>query len=341
MCGIAGFSRVDGTSSIPDGRAFGVDLAHAIRDRGFDAVGFGWFNHAGEAWYWKQQGDPFTVAADAPLPLGLKTLIAHTRWATQGSPKNNANNHPVIAPGIVLVHNGGVWNDDDIFDVLQVERKAEVDSEALAALLSAGPEAFGVDHPAELLSLIEGSAAVAWLDNGSPDVLHLARVSERPLAIGRTRRGDLVFGSTPQALDRAAKWAGLNVTVVESLAEGDYVAVRRGEVIDRRKLTVPAKPKARSWSTGKHAASAVTTTSYGTPKATRKPVTTKPKHRRTRKSQQAFWTPPVSIDRIGAMEKFLRGEGPDPTLHDITKPKGKWRWSTAVQGWVPNDGAGA
>jgi glucosamine 6-phosphate synthetase-like amidotransferase/phosphosugar isomerase protein len=334
MCGIAGFSRVEGrTSSIRNGATFAVDLAHSIRNRGTDAVGFGWFNPTGEAWYWKDEGDPYERAVEARLPRGLKTLIAHTRAATQGPPSVNANNHPVIAPGIVLVHNGGVFNDRELMSSVGYEPQAEVDSEALAALLSYGPEAFTPEHPADLLSLVEGSAAIAWLDTSQPDVLHLARVSQRPLAMARTRRGDIVFGSTPENLRMAAAWSDTMLMDVTTFAEGDYVAVKYAEVVERRTFTPPA-PRYRqtTWAYGagvgpaRHA-----NTERGNTKG-------KSKHRRGGTSSKPY-TP--IVDRIGAIQRYLDGNGPDPyagtNVSPLLKPEGRARWSTKRQSWVTDD----
>lgn len=236
MCGIAGFSRKF-PSSIADGRKLGRELAYAIESRGQDATGFGWF--AGETpMYWKAPGSAYTQARLAPLPLHLRTLIVHTRAATLGSPKVNDNNHPVVAPGIVLVHNGMIYNDDDLIDSVGHVRVGEVDSEALAALLSLGARELGAEHPVDLLTEVEGSAAIAWLDSDGPEHLHLARLSERPLAIGYTRRGDLLFASTPVALKRCATFLKVELRSVETIPEGTYLEVTGGKVIDRRRFKV-------------------------------------------------------------------------------------------------------
>ena len=55
------------------------------------------------------------------------SMILHTRMKTQGSEKNNANNHPLFSKnGIAIVHNGIIYNDKEIFG--KKERDAEVDS---------------------------------------------------------------------------------------------------------------------------------------------------------------------------------------------------------------------
>lgn len=224
MCGITALSRSENGSSIPDARVFLRHALRAIESRGGHATGAAWHDPAGEVWYWKEAGPASRVADHCPFPTGLRAVIGHTRYATKGDPKVEVNNHPVIGPGIALVHNGRVDNDDAIFDSTGTERMGEVDSEALVALLS-NLDQFGASHPAEVLELVEGVAAIAWLTAEDPHVLHLARASTRPMTIGRTRRGDLVMSSTRTTLMSTAGRAGVSLRNIEDIPEGTYLRV--------------------------------------------------------------------------------------------------------------------
>lgn len=243
MCGIAGFNRAEGRSSIADGRRFARALALGIESRGRDATGFGWFSPTGDAMYWKLQGPAHLVAPRAPLDLGMRTLIAHTRFATQGSPSEHANNHPVIADGIVLTHNGVIDNDDELFATLGAPRVGKVDSEAIAALLSHGPFVLGGDVP-QLLTLVEGDAALAWLDTDTVNTLHLARLNGRPLVLGWTRRGDLVYASTRSAMREAGDRVNLAIDGFYDVPEGTYLRIEGGNVVETQKFV----PAGRSYS---------------------------------------------------------------------------------------------
>src|SRR5690606_30851330 len=92
------------------------------------------------------------------------------------------NNHPVVEDGIMLVHNGIISNEHELYGYLGAEYvpPAEVDSQSIAAAL-ANPEAYGCEHPAEVLEYVNGSYAVAWIDMENPQVLHLARGSGSPM----------------------------------------------------------------------------------------------------------------------------------------------------------------
>lgn len=258
MCGIGAMSRAT-PSSIPDARILGRTLAMRLEERGRHATGFGWIE---KAWphYWKMQGPASQVAFEAPLPVGMQNLIVHTRWATNGHcPCKGAyhpggscrevNNHPVVAPGIVLVHNGVLSNDDEIMKMLDYEPMGEVDSEAFAALLSAGPAALETTSVPDLLELVKGNAAIAWLDGSTPELLHLARLSGRPMELGWTRRGDLLMASTRPALDRAAFLAAdMTVARYETVPEGTYMTVKAGEIVSRTTFKVQRSAPARTYS---------------------------------------------------------------------------------------------
>lgn len=255
MCGLAGFCRAE-TTSIPNGRKFARQLALAIEDRGKHATGFGW-NEAGDdtnVYYSKMAGRAVRVADRLPLPpKGIGTLMAHTRHATLGSPQVNDNNHPVVSDHIVAVHNGRVDNHYELIRLagLESRRVGIVDSWAIPALLSADLSA----TPKELLGLIEGVAAVAWMDSTENRVLHLARLSTRPLAVAWTKRGDLVFASTPVNLRRASSIADIKLLDITPLKEGTYLRIENGTIAEwdefevrhpvvQAPLDMPGLPKA-------------------------------------------------------------------------------------------------
>lgn len=206
------------------------------------------------------------------LHVDIRAALGHTRWATQGTVKDNANNHPVVEDGIMLVHNGVISNDRELFRLFgdDYQPKAEVDSQVAAALL-ANPGIIYAKHVTDVLSLIEGSAAFAWLDMDEPDVLHLARCAERPLTIGWTRRGDLVMSSTPETLEDLAMWSNVRIRKVREVKEGTYLRVVAGEITEETPFTV--KRKTFSSYTGWKTSTAKTTGT--TAVAEKKPTETK------------------------------------------------------------------
>jgi glucosamine 6-phosphate synthetase-like amidotransferase/phosphosugar isomerase protein len=107
---------------------------------------------------------------------------------TQGSEKNNANNHPLFSKnGIAIVHNGIIYNDKEIFG--KKERDAEVDSESILHLLSMKVKG---DKIKRLFNKVEGSFAVAMLDKYFPERLVLIKKAN-PIDLYYDERSDILY----------------------------------------------------------------------------------------------------------------------------------------------------
>lgn len=227
MCGICGFSSA--RNQTINSRNLARHLLLGIEERGRHATGVAW-NNGGETWLCSAAIPANEFVADLPLLGSTGTFIGHTRWATQGSPANNDNNHPIDVGGIVGVHNGVIFNDDDLFDRIGAEKRiAQVDSEAIFAyLLHSGLPTV------EALTHLQGSAAVAWYEEKEPEVLHLARVSSSPLVVATTLCGSTMFASTEHCLTKSATAMGVALVDVESVPEGTYLQVVEGQVETRQ-----------------------------------------------------------------------------------------------------------
>lgn len=208
-----------------------------IEDRGQDATGIAYWDKRKHLRIDKAPRRAKKFVRNLDVPAGTRTFIGHTRWATQGAPENNANNHPIQTGPLVGIHNGVVFNDDRLFsDLGPGLRIAEVDSEAIFATL-----AYSGLSTEEALDLVQGSAAVAWYDEDDPLTLHLARVSSSPLIVAKTRRGSFMFASTRRCITDAAAMADVEIDTMTEIEEGVRLSVRHGEVLDltrfRKKYT--------------------------------------------------------------------------------------------------------
>ena len=177
------------------------------------------------------------------VPRSATEVILHTRFTTQGSETNNLNNHPVRVGPVVGVHNGMISNDDQLFRLMGVQdkRQGQVDTEAIFASIFYGPQlgetgAFrrlpGCEGPADALSEVRGSAAVAWLDErDEAGVLHLARTRTSPLAWAQTAGGSLIFASTADVVGEACEIFQLKIESEGYLREGQYCTIQHGSAL--------------------------------------------------------------------------------------------------------------
>jgi glucosamine 6-phosphate synthetase-like amidotransferase/phosphosugar isomerase protein len=228
MCGIAGFC-LNAEEHI-DARKLSEMLLKQIVSRGRDATGAAWYNaKRNEVRYTKAPYSAHTfVNSRLPLmPSGVKNVILHTRFATQGDKKYEANNHPIVINNLVGVHNGHISNDDAILKRYpEHQRLGQVDSEAAFAM--AKYEA----NPLEAFADIEGRAALAWIDGDSGRELNLTRVSGSPLCVAQTPKGSTIFASTKPLLERAMKDVGLKIEWIAELDEYEYMKVRNGAIVE-------------------------------------------------------------------------------------------------------------
>lgn len=245
MCGIAGYCLDPKHYS----RVSVADLAGQmlldIEHRGAHATGAAWINpRTGKRVITKAPiaASKFVPKAGANLGGGATTAILHTRYATQGSPKVEGNNHPIPRGKIVLTHNGHISNDKELFKQLGVPRVAQVDSEAVAALI-----AFGNGKPWEILPEIYGTAALAWIHASDPRTLHLARVNSSPLYLGQSSSGSLFYGSTMETIENAAIMADDDLDWTHEAAEGEYFRVRDGRITEYKTFKPQRYERVRHW----------------------------------------------------------------------------------------------
>lgn len=129
-----------------------------------------------------------------------RAVILHTRGATQGSPRDNKNNHPMYFDTTAVVHNGCINNDDALFNNMKLERRAETDSDILRAILDEhGITPQGIRE----LSRVNGSAAGAAISSQYPGKVLIFR-SGSPMTLGTTENY-FVFSSEKNTIHRAMR----------------------------------------------------------------------------------------------------------------------------------------
>jgi glucosamine 6-phosphate synthetase-like amidotransferase/phosphosugar isomerase protein len=230
MCGIAGYS-LSGSSSLERTLAAQALLA-GIAERGADAVGYAHRCPGGSVEIHKQRSGASALLEQVVLPATATEVLVHVRDYTKGHPRIEANNHPIRHGAVVGVHNGIIFNDDELMEQHGFERAEPlmtVDSEAIFALAEAA------DGGASALEQLRGSMATAWIDERRAGTVFLARGVGRPLWIG-TGREELFFASTKAALEVVEKFLRLKLRKRE-VPEGTVIVAAEGRELRRERFT--------------------------------------------------------------------------------------------------------
>jgi len=226
MCGIAGYS-LSASSSVERTLAAQALLA-GIAERGADAVGYAHRSPGEPVAIHKQRSGASALLEEVLLPRTATEVLVHVRDYTKGHPRIGANNHPIRHGAVVGIHNGVIFNDDELMrehGFGRAEPQMTVDSEAIFALAE---EAGG---SASALEELRGSLATAWLDDRRPGTVFLARGVGRPLWIGAGRE-ELFFASTKAALEVVERYLRLKLRKRE-VPEGTVVTVADGREVGR------------------------------------------------------------------------------------------------------------
>jgi len=192
MCGVFGYLSRGGRPNLDRLRR----IALVTETRGRHAFGMAWIDANGGIGTWKRPGpaggslDALELVRDAVLILG------HCRYATNGDPTANENNHPHRAGRGWIVHNGTVRNHRLLARRYDLEPRGECDSEVLGLLLAKlGGK---LETRAKLaMDLAVGDMAILGLWN-DPVRLLVAKAG-KPLHCGKLA-ADLYLASLPMGL---------------------------------------------------------------------------------------------------------------------------------------------
>lgn len=168
------------------------------------------------------------------IPAATRNVIMHTRLSTHGSESDNRNNHPVLSPdkNIALVHNGVLWNHEEVKKTMPEFEFPEVDTSIAPALL----QKFGVPG----LAKISGDAAFAWFSTETGRMIHLARQEHSPMVIARLADGSLIGASEAYMLGNVlSEFTDATVVEVYKMEELEYFRILDGQIIEEVALAEP------------------------------------------------------------------------------------------------------
>jgi len=234
MCGIVG--AVADRDIVP----ILIEGLRRLEYRGYDSAGVAVLNGSGNIKRLRTVGKvrklQDALAAD-PTEGGLG--IAHTRWATHGSPSER-NAHPHISKdGIAIVHNGIIENHEELRDEARregYEFTSETDTEVIAHRIHHHLKVTGDLFKAVRATVaeLEGAYALAVVSQADPDRIVVAREG-CPVVIGLGEQENFVASDVAALLPVTRHFIFLE--------EGDVGEVRRKSVrvLDRDGNTVSRK----------------------------------------------------------------------------------------------------
>ncbi|MBA58760.1 MAG: glutamine--fructose-6-phosphate transaminase (isomerizing) [Gammaproteobacteria bacterium] len=197
MCGIVGAAAKRDVGDIL------LEGLRRLEYRGYDSAGLAILNPNGKLGRLRTLGKVEKLSKAFGVELMTGSLgIAHTRWATHGTPSEQ-NAHPHVSGGIAIVHNGIIENHEELRGELENNGYAfesSTDSEVIAhqldyelGLANDLPQAMN-----RLLDRLEGAYAIAVIEENNPDKIFAARLGS-PLVVG-LGIGENYLASDHQAL---------------------------------------------------------------------------------------------------------------------------------------------
>jgi glucosamine 6-phosphate synthetase-like amidotransferase/phosphosugar isomerase protein len=183
MCGVFGFVA-RGNKGMNMEVLKGI--ARVTMSRGPHAWGMAWIDGMGRLKMFKQTGRIVDHLAILRIAADARCLIGHCRFATQGDPANNLNNHPHPADGGWLVHNGQIRDYFQVVEGLDLYPNTHCDSEILGLLIEQTKGRL-IDRCVEAVLTLK-KAPLVILGVWKPGRLVAVRQGN-PLHLGTTKHG--------------------------------------------------------------------------------------------------------------------------------------------------------
>ena len=195
MCGIGGYYRSSNNKNTSNRMKPAIrNLWDNLQERGLDASGIAYESPTGTRSIKRDRPSFEMSTLGTNLAFGMnrtpRWVMLHTRAATHGKPELNRNNHPLMAKGLALCHNGVVYNKEEVLDRYNIPAKREVDTEAILVALKKG----GINHVSKYVS---GSMSLTWAKGKN---MYLWTNGKSPLVIGELFNGDYMYASTDKLL---------------------------------------------------------------------------------------------------------------------------------------------
>ncbi len=183
MCGIVGYiGRAERAQDVI------LDGLRRLEYRGYDSAGLAVLEN-GKLRVVRAVGKLVNLeAALRDVPVGGTVGIGHTRWATHGKPSEQ-NAHPHVADSIAVIGNGIIENYHALREELLgrgCRFNSDTDTEIISHLINEerkqGAEFLEAVRAA--LRYLDGSYAIAVIDENAPDEIVIAKNGGNPIVVG-------------------------------------------------------------------------------------------------------------------------------------------------------------
>ena len=220
MCCLFGLVDYDNKLSIKNKEKIIRVLSKECEARGTDATGVAYMT-----------GNKMTIFKK-PLPArkmkfkfnsNPSVIMGHTRMTTQGSEKNNINNHPFYSENLefALAHNGVLYNDKTLRKTEKLpDTKIETDS-YIALQLIEKQKALNFETIKYMAEKVEGSFCFTILSNDNE--LYIVK-GDNPMCIAKFN-GFYVYASTKEILTKALKRLGLKHYKEVNIKTGEILKI--------------------------------------------------------------------------------------------------------------------
>ncbi len=234
MCSLFGW--MDYQSVVPHKilRKLTQSLAVAAEERGTDASGISYIKD-GKVIIYKRPKAAHKLHFNPPE--GTRAVMGHTRLSTQGSEKNNANNHPFYGitgdTAFAFAHNGIIYNDKE----LRKEKKlpiTDIETDSYVAVqLIESQNKLDFDSLRYMAEVVNGSFTFSVLDENNS--LYLIKGSNPLCLLHFKSLGLYIYASTDSIMKAALRRLGFNKYASDKIdvTEGDIIKIDKDGKITR------------------------------------------------------------------------------------------------------------
>lgn len=234
MCALFGWLDYKGIVPYKILKKLTQALANAAEERGTDASGISYVRD-GKITIYKRPKPAHKLRFN--VPVGTKSVMGHTRMATQGDKSQNFNNHPFSGAAgdtsFAFAHNGVLWNDKELrHDKKLPDTHIRTDSYIAVQLLES-QDKLDFDSLRYMAETVEGNFTFTVLDEANS--LYIIKGSNPMCLLHFESLGLYIYASTESIMKNALRKVGLYKFASEKIevVEGDILRIDRNGKITR------------------------------------------------------------------------------------------------------------